>query len=143
MIIKGKAMWAYTSKVNDLSKKYQMDITELSQADCKALKAAGVQLKKGDKDKAGWGFYVTAKSVRPVTVVDGKKAPLQAEYIPNGSVVKVSVRPFEYEYKKQKGIALGLQAVMVLELAESAGGLDELEAEEDDFSDAPSEGMPF
>lgn len=123
-------MWSYTSKVNELSGKYQMDITKLDKETVKALKAAGLNVKKGEGDKASWGFYLTAKSARPVSVVDAAKQPYTKEFVPNGSEVKCSVKPYEYDFKGKKGVGAGLQAVMVLKEGASAGGLDELEAED-------------
>ena len=59
MILRGTAMWASVcdGKPNDLSKKYQVDICNLSNEDSDKLKEAGIAVKNG----ADKGNFVIAK----------------------------------------------------------------------------------
>ena len=51
--------------------------------------------------------------------------------IGNGSKVKASIRPYEWNFKGNAGVGAGLNGLMVTSLIEY-GGVDELEPEDDD-----------
>lgn len=130
MIVHGTAYYANLDKKNEMSGKYQMNICNLSAADVKALKAAGIDIKTpkpGNPKQATWGHYIVGKSANPVKAYDTHKQELGfGVKIGNGSKVRVQINPYPYDYKGKKGIGCGLNAVMVTELVEYAGGTDEL-----------------
>lgn len=133
MILRGTAMWASVcdGKPNDLSKKYQVDICNLSNEDSDKLKEAGIAVKNG----ADKGNFVIAKGAYPPKVMDSSKIPWDFErkgLIGNGSSIKVSCRPYNWTFKTTAGTSLGLNELMVVSLISYN---DVLEAEETDFDD--------
>ena len=133
MILRGTAMWASVcdGKPNDLSKKYQVDICNLSKEDSDELTEAGVTVKNGE-DK---GNFVTAKGSYPPKVFDSAKNLWDLSengLIGNGSSIKVSCRPYNWTFKTTAGTSLGLNELMVVSLISYN---DVLEAEETDFDD--------
>ena len=125
--ITGKLKWANLAKTNDMSGKFQVDVTELSAADVKALKSIGIVARDGkDKEKPDpeAGMYITPKAGRMVTVVDSKLNPLSLsdiESIGNGTLAQVSVRAYDYTYKGKSGVGAGLQGVKIKEMVEYSG----------------------
>ena len=137
MILRGTAMWASVcdGKPNDLSKKYQVDICNLSNEDSDKLKEAGIAVKNG----ADKGNFVIAKGAYPPKVMDSSKIPwdfARNGLIGNGSSIKVSCRPFDWTFKGKAGTSLGLNQLMVIA---HVSYNDDLEAETDtvetDFDD--------
>lgn len=135
MIINGRAMWAFLTKPNEMSGKYQMDITNLDPQSVGLLEGAGIEVKVGKEDKADYGHYVTAKSSTPVSAYDVNKNELPVTtLIGNGSQVSASINVFDWEFKGKKGKGVGLQAVKVVELVPYAKtGVSELFGEEATF----------
>lgn len=130
MIVNAIAQWACLAKPNEMSGKFQVDLTQLDEKDVAQLAAAGVPVSFGKGKKEGYGNYITVKSERPVAVVTTTKTPFDAAKLGNGSKVKASVKPFEWNFKGKKGISAGLQALMVTEAKiYEPGGIGEFEAE--------------
>ena len=131
MIVRGTAMWANVFDKNTLSDKYQIDICNLDKDTVKELEKAGMNVKKGDGEKADKGNFITAKSTFPPKVMDkGKRRWDEDTKIGNGSAVKCSIDLFEWSMNGKNGVSAGIKAVMVTNLIEYEGD-DELEAEED------------
>lgn len=134
----GTAFWAFLSKPNEMSGKFQMDLGLLDAAAIKSFKDAKISVKKDDKyppgDEKYRGNYVTLKAGDefPPAVVDAKKQPLPTGVlVGNGSKVKVVFNAFEWTFKNKSGISAGLQAVQVLDLIPfEARGISELEEEQ-------------
>ena len=126
MIVRGTAQWASVFEPNNLSGKYQVDI-------CKNLKAVGIDVKKGEGDKADKGDFITAKSGKyKPNVMDRKKNKWDEDTaIGNGSEIKASIKPYEWTFKGKSGVSPGLNSLMVLSLV-AYDEDDELEAEDDD-----------
>ena len=57
-----------------------------------------------------------------------------SQLIGNGSEIKASIRPYEWNFKGKAGVSAGLNSLMVLSLV-AYGGDDELEAEDLDADD--------
>ena len=129
-VIKGTTIyWANLHEVNKYSEKYQVNCTNLSKDDEKALKALGCKVQDGkEKGKPEKRMYIVAKASRPVMVVDaGKNTIGDASVIGNGSIGNVSINAFDYDHPTGgKGTGCGLQAVQIVELVEySATGMFE------------------
>ena len=133
MIVRGIAEWASVFEPNNLSGKYQVDICQLDKTAIKDLKSVGIDVKKGEGDKAGKGAYITAKSSKYAPKVwDRKKNEMHGhELIGNGSEIKASIKPYEWSFKGKSGISPGLNSLMVLSLVPYDND-DELEVEDDD-----------
>ena len=131
MIVRGKAMWPFLYERNDLSQKYQIDICNLDKKTVKELEAVGIDVKTGEGEKAEKGRFIIAKSAKyPPKVVDNRGDVIDATVlIGNGSQIKASIRPYEWNFKGKAGVGAGLNSLMVLSLVEY-GGLDELDPED-------------
>ena len=100
----GDLMWVYNNKMNDMSKAYQLDICNLSDAAVKTLKEIGGR--------------VNNKSDKP----DAITAP-----IGNGSKGEVTVLAYPYDNKFGKGIKWVAVRIVVTKLQE----LPKMEIEEE------------
>jgi hypothetical protein len=123
-VLEGQAFWAHVNETNGLSGKYQLDISQLeNEAVEKCLEVGFNVANKGD-DR---GNYVTVKSSYPPRLVDAKKNPLAAgTMIGNGSVVKVIVNSYDYNFKGKKGVGAGFKAVQVIDLVNYVSKEDDL-----------------
>ena len=131
MIVRGKAEWASVFEPNELSGKYQVDICNLDKKTVNELESVGIDVKTGEGDKAEKGRYIIAKSAKyPPKIVDNRGDVIDATVlIGNGSQIKASIRPYEWNFKGKAGVGAGLNSLMVLSLVEY-GGLDELDPED-------------
>ena len=131
MIVRGKAQWAHVFEPNELSGKYQVDICNLDGKTVKELEAVGIDVKTGEGDKAEKGRFIIAKSAKyPPKIVDRSGDVMdETVLIGNGSQIKASIRPYEWNFKGKAGVGAGLNSLMVLSLVEY-GGLDELDPED-------------
>ena len=121
-VIKGCTFyWANFHEPNRYSEKYQVNCTNLSKDDEKALKAIGLTVKDGkEQGKPEMGMYVVAKATRPVVVVDSEKNSIEnATNVGNGTIGNVAVAAFDYDHPTGgKGVGCGLQAAQIHELIE-------------------------
>jgi len=134
-VIKAKLRWANVNEVtgpNSMSNKFQVDITEMSKEAVEKLKFFNVE----PREKEGVTF-VTAKSNRPVLVLDKNKEPLTQVRLGNGTLANVQVRPYEWEFKGKKGVGLGLQKIQVIDLVELEKDLFNAEASEPGADEIP------
>ena len=133
MIVRGTAMWprVFEGYPNELSQKYQVDVCHLDEDTVSELEDVGVSI-KNDEDR---GNYITAKATRPPRVMDAAKRSWSSDnLIGNGSTIKISAKPYEWQFKGKSGVGLGLNQLMVIEHVEYAQD-DELEAEEVPFDE--------
>lgn len=132
MIVRGTSMWARVldGSPNDLSGKYQVDICNLDDDTVVELTDSGVTI-KNDEDR---GNYVTAKAPRPPQIMDASKRAWNGDNIGNGSVIKISAKPYPWNFKGTSGVSLGLNKLMVVKHVEYDDGED-LEAEDVSFED--------
>ena len=132
MIVRGKAEWASVFEPNELSGKYQVDICNLDKKTVKELESVGIDVKTGEGEKAEKGRYIIAKSAKyPPKIVDNRGDVIDATVlIGNGSQIKASIRPYEWNFKGKAGVGAGLNSLMVTSLVEY-GGLDDLDPEDD------------
>ena len=136
MIVRGKAEWASVFEPNELSGKYQVDICNHDKKTVNELESVGIDVKTGEGDKAEKGRYIIAKSAKyPPKIVDNRGDVLDATVlIGNGSQIKASIRPYEWNFKGKSGVGAGLNSLMVTSLVEY-GGLDHLDPEDDGEDD--------
>jgi hypothetical protein len=112
----GDLMWVYNNKENDMSKAYQLDICNLSDAAAKTLKEIGGRvLNKADKPEKG--NYIVAKSNKPIETVD-KTGAVVDKIVGNGSKGEVTVLAYPYDNKFGKGIKWVAVKITVTQLAE-------------------------
>lgn len=110
--IKAVAMWASTKKVNDLSGKFQIELTNLSDAAVKKLEdELGLEAQR--KDEKGW--YITCKSNHPIKAYDTDGDELD-DLIGNGSEVTAVLGAYEWTFKKKTGKSPSLKKLTVTKL---------------------------
>ena len=115
--IKANVMWAFMTRVNEMSNKYQLDLTNLSDAAAKALEEMGIEV----KEKEGHGKYITCKSAKPLRAFDEEGKEIE-EDIGNGSKAKAIISSYEWKYKNKKGVSPSLKKLVITDLVMYAGG---------------------
>jgi len=141
MKIKAKLQF-FTVEVNKMNNKdYEVNLTNLNEADAKMLGAVGVPIRQGKEQektyKHGWGAYVVCRTGFPPGVIDSHRKPLSPaaiRKIGNGTVVYASVSDYQGNHPLHgKYVRLNCQAVQILEYVEYIPGMDAFE-EEDGFT---------
>lgn len=134
LVLTGKAYWAHVRIPNEMSGKYQLDLTVDSKT-AKDLESKGILVKNrktgknvkttDPEDKIGDFVTLirgaenkkTGESLAPPLVVDSSKLVMDKNVlIGNGSLVKVKTNIFDWTFKGKKGKSLGLNVVQVLDL---------------------------
>jgi stalled ribosome alternative rescue factor ArfA len=106
--IKATVMWCNHNKVNEMSEKYQLELTNLSDNAVKALEGIGLEVRKRE-DKPEKGFYITCKSVRQMDkIFDKTGASLIDVAIGNGSTGTAVVGTYDWSFKNKKGLSASL-----------------------------------
>lgn len=124
--LKAVVMWCQNQQPNEMSGKFQIDLTQLSDAAVAALEAMNIEV----KEKEGMGKYITCKSSVPIKVLDEDGDEIN-EKIGNGSKAKCIVTSYEWKYKNKKGVSPSLKKIVITELIEfggSGGNIDDDEA---------------
>jgi len=106
--IKATVMWCNHNKLNEMSNKYQLELTNLSENAVKALEGIGLEVRKRE-DKPEKGFYITCKSVRQMDkIFDKTGASLIDVAIGNGSTGTAVVGTYDWSFKNKKGLSASL-----------------------------------
>jgi hypothetical protein len=106
--VKATVMWCNHNKLNEMSNKYQLELTNLSENAVKALESLGLEVRKRE-DKPEKGFYITCKSVRQMDkIFDKTGASLIDVAIGNGSSGTAVVGTYEWAFKNKKGLSASL-----------------------------------
>ena len=106
--VKATVMWCNHNKINEMSEKYQLELTNLSDNAVKALEGIGLEVRKRE-DKPEKGFYITCKSVRQMDkIFDKTGASLIDVAIGNGSSGTAVVGTYEWAFKNKKGLSASL-----------------------------------
>jgi hypothetical protein len=106
--IKATVMWCNHNKINEMSSKYQLELTNLSDNAVKALEGIGLEVRKRE-DKPEKGFYITCKSVRQMDkIFDKTGASLIDVAIGNGSTGTAVVGTYDWAFKNKKGLSASL-----------------------------------
>ena len=67
--IEAEIQWAFLNKKSEMSDRYQVDLTNLSEKAVAALEAVGIKpLNRDDKPEKGW--YITVKSTNEIKAFD-------------------------------------------------------------------------
>jgi hypothetical protein len=113
--VQAEIMWAFLDTPNQLSGKYQVDLCNLSSEAVSKLQTMGVNVRKKD-DQPEKGFFVTAKSVNyPIKAEDRDGNPVAGK-VGNGSKAIALLKPYEYTYQKKKGVAIGVNKLIITDL---------------------------
>lgn len=107
--------WAFLDKVNGLSGKYQVDLSELSPAAVEALEMMGIPV----RNKADRGDYITAKSTHPIRVYDTDSNEIKGVSVGNGTKAKVVLSGYEWKNPAgKKGVSATLIKVVITDMVE-------------------------
>lgn len=124
--LQAEIQWAFFDKVSDMSGKYQVDLTNLSDQAVKALEAIGVAVRKRE-DKPEKGWFVTVKSNNPIKPVDEKGNTITAT-VANGSKATALVSAYQWTWKNKSGVSPSLMKIVITDLKEykPEGGVADL-----------------
>ena len=132
MMIAGTAYWAFLNKKNEMAGKYTLDVGQLDAATVKELKDNGlnVRTKESKEGQPDRGQFITLKGVYPPKIVDSQLNPIPRDtLIGNGSLVRVTGKPFSGNNKFGDYTVFSWKTVQVVELGEYSGGGDDDEIE--------------
>lgn len=111
--------WGFFDRKNDMSGKYQVDLTSLSDKAVSALEDLGVKVNnKGDER----GNYITVKSSNPIKVLFDTKDEPSVSSIGNGSTAKASVGYYDWDFRGKKGRSPSLKKLVVTDVVVYEGG---------------------
>lgn len=133
--LKAKTYWANLLKENEMSGKFQVDISNLSDNAVRALEDMGIEVKNKGDDR---GFFVSCKSKHPIRAYDTSGNELKDVLVGNGSDVTCTISAYDWTFKNKKGRSPSLIKLVVTNLisfnadADDAETVDELN---DDLQD--------
>ena len=115
-------MWAKLDTVDDLSGKYQVELTNLTAEHVQAISGLGIEV-KNSPNKPEKGFFLTAKSTKPITALDASGGILKQK-IGNGSKANILLTAYPWAFKNKKGISPSIAKMVVthVEVFEGSGG---------------------
>lgn len=128
VIVSAVAKYDSTRAVDNMSKKYQINCTQLDDETTKKLKALGLNV-RDDKGPEDGNFIIPKNGLYPPDIVDDNGNPLPPEVrIGNGSKIRVLLTPYEYDAPHGQGVACGIGGIRVEELIEFSGngGIEKL-----------------
>ncbi len=103
--------WPFLDKPNDMSGKYQVDLTNLSDKAVKALEDMGISV----RNKEGKGFYITAKSNHEIKALD-KNGEQVLAHIGNGTKAVCVMGSYSWTFKNKKGVSPSLKKLVITDL---------------------------
>jgi hypothetical protein len=119
--VQADLFWAFLDTPNQMSGKYQVDLCNLSKEAIKTLEGMGVNVRK-KAEKPEQGFFITAKSSNyPIVATDTNGNPIKAK-VANGSKGVALLKPYEYTYRNQKGVGVGINGLVITDLIEYNSG---------------------
>ena len=127
--IRAVLMWAHLEKENEMSGKFQVDLTQLSDGAVEALEDMGITVNFNDEKQ----HFVTCKSTRPIKARDADGASLAGVLVGNGSQAVAKVGPYEWKFKNKVGVSPSLNKLTVTDLEEYVGDED---GDEDNYDEA-------
>lgn len=109
-----EVQWAFFNKKSEMSGKYQVDLTNLSEGAVKALKEAGLEPRqREDKPEKGW--FITAKSNYEIKPIDNSGNDI-TDPVGNGSRAIALIKPYEWSWKNKKGVSPSLVKIIITDL---------------------------
>jgi len=126
--VRGKVSFPSLVQPDQMSGKYSVQICNLSDRAVEALEELGVEPKFKD-DTYGRGRFVTPSSKFPIdnskylTIVDDQGLALDPAVIGPGSVVKATLKAYEWKMGGKSGVGVRLMKMQVEELAEPEASL--------------------
>jgi hypothetical protein len=127
--IEAEIQWAFFDRVNDMSGKFQCDLTNLSSKAVQALEAIGLEPRnREDKPEKGW--FLTVKSNYAIQPYDKDGNEIK-DTVGNGSKAVALIKPYSWTWKNKNGVSASLAKIVITDLVKySAEG-----ANADDLDD--------
>lgn len=119
MTVKCNLHWAKLDRVDDMSGKYGVQLSNLSDAAVNALAAWEVDVKER-QDKPEYGRYIKCASKFEIVAVDENDQPVKG-YVGNGSEAIVKLKRREWTYMKKTGVATDIQKLTITKLVNKDG----------------------
>jgi len=110
--IKAEVMWAFLTRINDMSGKYQVDLCNLSDKAVEALEGLGIQV----KTKEGKGKFITCKSQLPINVYDDGGSQIDGSILGNGSKATALVSCYSWKKNGKQGVSPSLKRMVITNL---------------------------
>lgn len=122
--IKANLMWANLNRLNMKSKKYQVDLCNLSDKAVAALEEQIGVKARTRSDKPEMGRFITCKSTKPIFAYDDGGSQIDGDIVGNGSEAVVVVSYYEYPNPSGPGKARSgsVQRLVVTKLNEYRPG---------------------
>lgn len=111
--IEAQAYWFSFLEKNEMSDKYQVDISQLSESQVDRLEGMGISVKNKGDDR---GYFVTAKSVKFAPRVEDVDGFQMKDPVGNGSTCTFIVKPYDYNFRGKTGVGLGITKARVEDL---------------------------
>jgi hypothetical protein len=114
VVVVGTIIWPFLMRPNNLSEKYQFDLSRLSKTDVKKLESLGLTVKDENKEEPEFdrGKYITVKSKYPITRFTYKDGSEVSEdtlsTVGNETIGKFQISTYESEFNKKKFVGAQL-----------------------------------
>ena len=130
--VAAEIQWAFFDKPNEMSGKFQADLTNLSDQAVKALESVGLApRKREDKPEKGW--FLTVKSNYAIQPYDKDGNEIK-DIVGNGSKAVALIKPYSWKWKNKEGVSASLAKIVVTDLVKySAEGAEETADMDDDI----------
>jgi hypothetical protein len=104
--------WPFFNKVNELSGKYQVDISNLSSAAVEELSMMGIDIRnKGDER----GDFITCKSTYPIDV-SFKGDAVDPSLVGNGSKATIAIGTYAWKYMNKQGVSPSIKKLLITDV---------------------------
>ena len=105
--------WACLSTLNELSGKYQVDLSGLSDNAVNALRAEGLTVRNKEDDR---GNFITVKSNNPIKAYDVHGDEIGC-LVGNGSKVKAVLGHYDWKFQQKAGRSPSLLKLVITDLS--------------------------
>ena len=130
--IEAEIQWAFFDRVNDMSGKFQCDLTNLSSKAVQALEAIGLEPRnREDKPEKGW--FLTVKSNYAIQPYDKDGNEIK-DTVGNGSKAVALIKPYSWTWKNKNGVSASLAKIVITDLIKyDANGDSKVDDLDDDI----------
>lgn len=114
MTVKATLNWAKLNRVDDMTGKYGVQLSNLSDDAVNALAAWEVDVKERE-DKPEYGRYIKCSSKYEIVAVDEDNQQVK-EFIGNGTEAIVKLKRREWSFNKKSGVAADITKLTITKL---------------------------
>jgi|TARA_R110000744_G_scaffold320452_1_gene426602 hypothetical protein len=140
ILIKGKVYWASVVEPNTTYEPaWQVDVCIEDDDTREKLESIGLTIKNKGDDRGDF-FSAKRKTTKKdgsnrdaPRVIDSKRNPWDRRLIGNGSVAKIKIQPYDWDYAGKSGVSSDFMAMQVIDLVEYGDPSTDFQ-DEDGFS---------